>query len=66
MYALYAAHPEYEYTVLVRNSDKGAVVAAAYPKIRMAYGTLDDSAVLEEEASKADIVVRKNSLRNHN
>ena len=60
MHALYAAHPEYEYSILVRNSDKGAVVAAEYPKVRLVYGGLDDSEVLEEEASKADIVLRKN------
>lgn len=58
MYALNKAHPEYEYTALVRNSDKGAPVAAAYPKIRLIYGTLDDAAILEEESAKADIVLR--------
>jgi hypothetical protein len=44
--------------VLVRNSDKGALVAADYPKIRLVYGDLDSADVLEEEASKADIVLR--------
>jgi len=58
LYALEHAHPDWEVTALVRNSDKGATVAASYPKIRFAYGSLDDHDVLEEEASKADIVIR--------
>ncbi|KAH9827711.1 Nucleoside-diphosphate-sugar epimerase [Teratosphaeria destructans] len=56
LYAIAHAHPEYDITALVRNSDKGAVVAKEYPSIRLVYGDLDDSALLEEEAKKADIV----------
>jgi N-acetyl-gamma-glutamylphosphate reductase len=59
LYALEHAHPEYEYSAIVRNSDRGAPVAAAYPKIRLVYGTLDDSALLEEESARADIVIRR-------
>jgi len=62
LHALYKAHPEYEFSALVRNSEKGAPVAAAFPKIRLVYGGLDDSEVLVEEAARADIVVRKVSL----
>ena len=58
MYALNKKFPDFEYTALVRNSDSGAKVAAEYPKIRLVYGTLEDSAVLEEESAKADIVIR--------
>jgi hypothetical protein len=43
----------------VRNSEKGAVVAAEYPKVRMVYGGLDDGKVLEEEGGKADVVIRE-------
>lgn len=59
LYALQKAHPEYQYTALVRNSDRGVPVAAAFPSVRLVYGTLDDSKLLEEESSKADIVIRK-------
>lgn len=59
LYALEKAHPEWEYTALVRNSDKGAPVAAAYPSIRLVYGTLDDAELLEAETASADIIVRK-------
>jgi hypothetical protein len=44
---------------LVRNSYKGALVAAAYPKIRLVYGTLEDTTLLEEESARADIVLRE-------
>jgi len=51
------AHPDYEITCLVRNSDKGAQVAKDYPSIRFAYGELNDVKLIEEESSKADIVL---------
>ncbi|RDW69593.1 hypothetical protein BP6252_08613 [Coleophoma cylindrospora] len=57
LYELYNAHPDYEYTALVRDSERGALVAAAFPKIKLIYGTLDDLEVIEKAASEADIVV---------
>ncbi|TVY47656.1 hypothetical protein LOCC1_G001798 [Lachnellula occidentalis] len=65
LYALEKAHPEYEYTALVRNSDKGAPVAAAYPKIRLVYGTLDDAELLEKESASADIVLHTADSSDH-
>jgi nucleoside-diphosphate-sugar epimerase len=65
LYALYKAHPEYEYTALVRNPDKGALVAASYPSVRLVYGDLDGSALLEEESSKADIVLHTADASDH-
>ncbi|MCJ1353972.1 MAG: hypothetical protein MMC33_003959 [Icmadophila ericetorum] len=56
-YEIHNAHPEIEYTCLVRNSDKGAQVASQYPKVRLVYGDLDSVEILEEEAKKADIVM---------
>lgn len=44
---------------MVRDSNKGALVAASFPKVRLVYGSLEDTALLEEESSKADIVIRK-------
>jgi len=58
LYALYHAYPEYSYTAIVRNSDKGAPVAAKFPKIRLVYGDMDSSALIEEECANADIVIR--------
>lgn len=50
-------HPEWDITALVRNSDKGATVAQAYPKVKLVYGDLDSTELLAEESSKADIVM---------
>jgi hypothetical protein len=58
LYALHKKFPNFEYRALVRNSDSGAKVAAEYPKIRLVYGTLEDSALLEAETARADIVLR--------
>ena len=57
LYAIVHAHPEYEITCLVRNSDKGAQVAKEYSKIRLVYGDLDSFDLIAEEAAKADIIM---------
>ena len=51
-------HPEYEITCLVRNSEKGALVASQFAKVRLVYGDLASEQILEEEAKKADVVIR--------
>ncbi|KKY16334.1 putative nad-dependent epimerase dehydratase [Diplodia seriata] len=56
LHAISKAHPEFEWTCLVRNSDKGALVAKQYPKARLVYGDLDSSDLIAEEAAKADVV----------
>lgn len=61
-YAIANAHPEYEITALVRNSEKGAQVAKEYPSVKLVYGDLDSTDLLEEEAKKADIVCRTSLL----
>lgn len=59
LFAVAQTHPEYDIACLVRNSDRGAQVASQYAKIRLVYGDLSDSQTLEEEAAKADVVVRE-------
>jgi len=54
--ALAAAHPEFSLSCLVRGSAKGARVAAAFPRVRLVYGTLDDAPLLRAEAAAADVV----------
>ncbi|KAF2084526.1 NAD(P)-binding protein [Saccharata proteae CBS 121410] len=56
LYTIAHAHPEYEITALVRNSDKGAQVASQYAKVKLVYGDLDSHDLIVEEAKKADIV----------
>lgn len=58
LHAIYAAHPDWAYTCLVRNSDKGAQVASQYAKVKLVYGDLDSIAVLEEAARNADVTIR--------
>ncbi|KAB8222598.1 hypothetical protein BDV33DRAFT_229421 [Aspergillus novoparasiticus] len=64
LYVLSDKHPEYDITVLVRDADKGAKISQAYPKVRVVQGELD-SAVVEEEAQNADVVVNAASAQNN-
>lgn len=59
LYVLMQAHPDSDVTCLVRSSEKGAAIASKYPKIKLVYGDLDSATILEEEAKKADIVLRE-------
>lgn len=56
LYEIVIAHPGWEITALVRNQDKGVKVVQSYPSIRLVYGTLDDSELIEQETQKADII----------
>ena len=55
------AHPDYEFSCLVRNSEKGAEVGSQYAKVKLVYGTLDDTDVLRQEAKHADVVMSQYS-----
>lgn len=46
-------------TCLVRNSGKGGQVASQFARVRLVYGDLASEQILEEEAEKADIVLRR-------
>lgn len=59
LHVLQTEYPEHEYAVLLRDKEKAEKVSNAYPKVRVVSGDLDSAALLEEEARKADIVVRK-------
>jgi hypothetical protein len=48
----------------VRTQDKADQVKKAYPNVHIVLGDLDNSKVLEEEAAKANVVIRKLSLIN--
>lgn len=56
---LIAAHPEYDVTALVRNQEQAAKLKTVWPKITTRIGTLDDDSILQEEAAKADVVLRE-------
>jgi hypothetical protein len=55
---LYQEHPDYDYRVLVRTKEKADAVKKVYPSAEIVLGDLDSSSLLEEEAAKADIVLR--------
>lgn len=59
LHALLKAHPELALgiTCLVRSQTRGQELKKYYPTLRIVYGTLDDSLVIEVEAAKADIVL---------
>ncbi|KAE8383274.1 hypothetical protein BDV26DRAFT_251992 [Aspergillus bertholletiae] len=56
-YAVHQAHPDWQYSVLVRSKDKAAQVTSKYPNVRIVHGDLDSSEVIEEEVRSADIVL---------
>ncbi|KAE8380919.1 hypothetical protein BDV26DRAFT_302415 [Aspergillus bertholletiae] len=57
LFAVYDAHPDWQYTALVRREEQAAQLKARYPTVRTVLGDLDSSAILEEEAKNADIVL---------
>ncbi|KAJ5290922.1 hypothetical protein N7478_000173 [Penicillium angulare] len=62
---LYAQHPDFSYSALVRSTEKADQVKAAYPNIRIVLGDLDDSALLEKESAAADIVLHAADASDH-
>lgn len=59
LYALCQAHPDWDYTALVRNEEKADLIKKTFPMVKSVIGDLDNSKLIEEQASKADIVIRK-------
>ena len=57
LYTLVQAHPDWPITAIVRNSDKGAKVAAAYPSVKLVYGDLEAADEIKKAATTADIVL---------
>ncbi|KAF9891002.1 hypothetical protein FE257_005259 [Aspergillus nanangensis] len=56
-YAVHQAHPDWQYSLLVRSKDKGAQVSSKYPDVKIVYGDLDSASIIEEEVKNADIVL---------
>lgn len=62
LYAINKKHPEFQITVLVRDTRKNDVIKAAFPSVRIVNGGLDDFDLLKKEAADADIAVRRSSF----
>ncbi|KAF7538971.1 hypothetical protein G7054_g2554 [Neopestalotiopsis clavispora] len=59
-YQLYDKHPDFEYTLLLRNEERGKLFLEKYPakdNIHLIYGSLDSEDIIEKAAAEADIVV---------
>ncbi|KAJ5765775.1 hypothetical protein N7520_005334 [Penicillium odoratum] len=54
---LFAKHPNFSFSALVRTTGKAEQVKAQYPNIRIVLGDLGNSAPLERESAAADIVL---------
>ncbi|RAL12670.1 uncharacterized protein BO97DRAFT_51955 [Aspergillus homomorphus CBS 101889] len=64
LHALRLALPKCEYSVLLRDKEKAKKISAAYPDVRVVVGDLEAAAVIEKEASQADVVIHAAST-NH-
>lgn len=56
LFEIVKAHSDWNITCAVRNSDKGAKIVQQYPSVKLVYADLNAVEVIEEEASKADLV----------
>ncbi|KAI0399235.1 hypothetical protein F4802DRAFT_590504 [Xylaria palmicola] len=65
LHVLAQKHPEIEYAALVRSEQGAAAVRAAYPAVRIVWGSLDDDEVLEREAAWADLVLHAADASDH-
>ncbi|KAJ5172510.1 hypothetical protein N7492_005103, partial [Penicillium capsulatum] len=57
LHLLRSTHPEYQCSVLLRDSAKAAAVSKAYPEVRIVSGDLDSASLIAEEARQADVVI---------
>jgi hypothetical protein len=58
LFAVASAHPDWQFSALVRSQEKAALVTSKYPQIRTVIGDLDSSDLIEEEVKNTDIVFR--------
>lgn len=58
---VYKGHPDYEYSVLVRDEERGKSIKAKYPDVKLLHGSLEDSDIVRDAALDADIVIRTES-----
>ena len=54
---LYAKHPEYRYTALVRSNEKGTALINRYPLVHVIIGDANRMELIQAESAKANIVI---------
>lgn len=52
-------HPEWHVAALVRDEKQKEAVLSRWPQLEAVVGNLDDSALMVQEGSKADVVLRE-------
>ncbi|KAH7161141.1 hypothetical protein EDB81DRAFT_783874 [Dactylonectria macrodidyma] len=57
LHELSRSHPEYAIAALIRNGEVAKRIASSFSNVRAVVGDLDDSHLIEEEASKANVVL---------
>ncbi|KAI0400590.1 nucleoside-diphosphate-sugar epimerase [Xylaria palmicola] len=65
LYSIHQAHPDFEFSLLVRSEEKAKQISDQYPNVKFVYGGLDDSEVIEKAAAAADIVVHTADSSDH-
>lgn len=65
LYSALKAHPDWQWSCLVRSEEKGRKVGALSSQISLCCGTIDDVNLIEEEASKADIIFHSAASDDH-
>ncbi|KAJ9606130.1 hypothetical protein H2200_009091 [Cladophialophora chaetospira] len=56
LFEISRTHPDWQVVCMVRDHDKGAKIMQQYPSIRLVHSDLESFDIIEEEASKADVV----------
>lgn len=62
---IYAKHPEYRYTALVRSEEKADELVARYPLVQPIIGDGSKTELLQSEAAKANIVISTSKYVQH-
>ncbi|KAH8675511.1 hypothetical protein BX600DRAFT_452855 [Xylariales sp. PMI_506] len=64
-YALSQAHPDWEYSALIRTQEKADQIKSTYPNLRAVIGDLDSYDLIKNEAARADIVLHTADASDH-
>jgi 1-deoxy-D-xylulose 5-phosphate reductoisomerase len=54
---IYAKHPEYRFTALVRSNEKATDLINRYPLVHVIIGDANNTDLIQKESAKANIVI---------
>ncbi|KAJ5568379.1 hypothetical protein N7450_010865 [Penicillium hetheringtonii] len=64
LHLLKTSHPEYDVSILLRDGGKADAIKKVFPDVRVVLGDLDSASLIEEEASRADVIINAASNKN--